>query len=182
LQTDVSYLDISKAFETVSHQILLHKLWSIGITGPWFKNYLTIDQPFPRVSINIVYSDLLSVVLGVPQRSILGPLLFLVYIYDMFQNAQCHVLKFANVSITLNLSQIRMQCIKALFVWLQDNDLNFNIKKSIHLSFKQKFLTTYSLFHSIVPHVDSHRDLGIALSEDLSWEKHHDTIIARAYI
>ena len=74
------------------------------------------------------------------------------------------------------------ECIKALFVWLQDNDLNFNIKKSIHLSFKQKFLTTYSMSHSIIPHVDSHRDLGIALSEDLSWEKHHDTIIARAYI
>ena len=73
------------------------------------------------------------------------------------------------------------ECITALFVWSLDNDLTFNIKKFIHLSFKQKFLTTYSMSDSIIPHVDSHRDLGITLSEDLSWEKHHNTIIVRVY-
>ena len=71
--------------------------------------------------------------------------------------------------------------ITALFAWSQDNDLNFNIKKFIHLSFKRKFHTTYSMSDSIIPHVDSHKDLGVILSEDLSWEKHHKTIIARAY-
>ena len=61
-QTDVIYLDISKAFDTVSHSILLNKLWSIGITGTlwtWFKDYLS--NRYQRVTINNSYSDLLPV-------------------------------------------------------------------------------------------------------------------------
>ena len=66
------YFDISKAFDTVSHSILLNKLWAIGITGvlwTWFKDYLS--NRFQRVSINNHFSDLLPVVSGVPQGSIL---------------------------------------------------------------------------------------------------------------
>ena len=97
-QTDVIYLDISKAFDTVSHSILLNKLWSIGITGTlwtWFKDYLS--NRYQRVTINNSYSDLLPINSGVPQGSILGPLLFLVYINDMSSYIHhSQLLKFAD--------------------------------------------------------------------------------------
>ena len=79
-----SYFDISKAFETVSHGILLKKLWSIGITNTlwsWLKDYLS--NRYQKVTINNSYSDPLPVVSGVPQGSILGPLLFIGYMNDM---------------------------------------------------------------------------------------------------
>jgi len=83
-QIDVIYLDIWKAFDSVSHSILLSKLRSISITGTlwaWFENYL-VDH-FQRVSINNNLSKTLPVVSGVPQGSIPGPILFLIYINDI---------------------------------------------------------------------------------------------------
>ena len=144
LQTDVIYLDISKAFDSVSHSILLVKLWSVGITGTlwsWFKNYLA--NHYQRVSINNCYSDLLPVVSGVPQGSILGPLLFLVYINNMSSyikfadDAKC----FIHIR-TLSDHKALQDDITALLTWSRDVDLDFSLKKFIYLSFKRKLDTT----------------------------------------
>ena len=188
-QTDVVYFDISKAFDTVSHAILLNKLWSAGITGTlwaWFREYLT--DRYQRVCINNCYSDLLPVLSGVPQGSILGPVLFLIYINDMTSYIhQSQLLNFADdtkcfMHICTTSDYIALQeDIIALFTWSRETDLNFNLKKFVHLSFKCKLETTYTISDITIPHNDSHKDLGLILSENLSWDKHYKSISARAY-
>jgi hypothetical protein len=83
-EVDTVHLDLSKAFDKVSHHLLLNKLQSYGISGSvlqWFQSYLCNRQQ--RVVLDGTFSDWLPVTSGVPQSSILGPLLFLVYANDM---------------------------------------------------------------------------------------------------
>ena len=82
-QIDVIYLDFSKAFDRVPHEKLLFKLECLGIKGSllaWFRSYLSGRRH--RVMIDDEASDFLPVTSGVPQGSIIGPLLFLIYIND----------------------------------------------------------------------------------------------------
>ena len=80
------FLDLSKAFDTVNHSILLSKLSLHGIRKPhidWFKSYLNKE----RVFVNGNISDTMPISSGVPQGSILGPLLFLIYINEFTQSS-----------------------------------------------------------------------------------------------
>ena len=89
----VIFLDISKAFDKVWHKGLLFKLQQCGIGGSllqWFSSYLTDRQQ--RVVINGHASDWGNITAGVPQGSVLGPLLFLIYINDITNNVQsCNI-------------------------------------------------------------------------------------------
>jgi hypothetical protein len=97
------FCDLRKAFDTVDHSLLLKKLSKLGIRGTelrWFESYLADRKQF--VTVNGISSDLLCIILGVPQGSILGPLLFLIYINDLPQCSKLCSFLFADDTTLLS--------------------------------------------------------------------------------
>ena len=92
-------IDLQKAFDTMDHQILCNKLQSMGVSNvKWFQSYLTGRKQL--VNVNGTESNLEDITCGVPQGSILGPLLFLCYVNDMsiIINSDCKLLFYADDS------------------------------------------------------------------------------------
>ena len=193
--TDVIYLDFRKAFDSVSHTKLLHKLQSYGINGTllqWYRAYLV--SRFQYVRINNITSDLIPVLSGVPQGSILGPLLFALFINDL-PSCLCFSKPFIYADDTkclrsfarsTNLDTHPLQSdLNNLFTWSHTSELYFNDSKFAHIRFWSDQLTagavTYCVNRRPISSVDTIKDLGILLSSDLTWENHYNLILGKAY-
>ena len=191
-QTDIVYLDFKKAFDTVSHSELLYKLWSFGITGNlwrWIKAYLT--NRLQCVSINSCVSSPLPVISGVPQGSILGPLLFLIFINDLPTSlSSSDLLLFADDAKCAHHISCLSDCLSLQFdldhltLWSEAWNLHFNKEKCVILRISRKQSPTLFNYHisgDPLVTVSTHKDLGILLSSNLSWSSHYDLLLKRAY-
>ena len=139
------FMDLSKAFDTLDHSILLNKLSYYGIKNielSWFESYLTNRQQY--VEINKVKSSLDTIITGVPQGSILGPLLFLIYMNDVpsvgtffdfiLYADDTSLLNSLSISLQLNIIDPNLKTINEeinkIYDWLAVNMLSLNIKKN----------------------------------------------------
>ncbi len=188
--SDVIYLDLSKAFDKVPHKELLFKLWRLGITGnlwKWFKYYLT--NRYHYVCLEGANSTMLPVLSGVPQGSILGPMLFIIYIDDITTYInKSSVFIFADdtklvkrVSSQEDLSDLQID-LENLLSWCKEWNLTLNTSKCRHMHFGPNYHShTYSLGNTPILSTESYKDLGITVHKSLSWSPHVNEICKKAY-
>lgn len=190
-QVDAVYTDYSKAFDKIDHKVLLTKLANHGFHGDlfrWLSSYvLNRSQAVTVGGFSSVWKIITS---GVPQGSILGPLLFSIYINDIticFQNAR--ILLFADdMKIYLPINSLdccaRLQSdLDRLTDYCLRNKLFINISKCCKVTFTRnrvQILHDYSISGSIVTNKDNIRDLGVFLDSKLTFEKHVDHIVTKA--
>ena len=189
----VVFCDISKAFDRVWHAGLLLKLEAAGVTGQvleWFKSYLTNRKQ--RVVLPGAVSDWIFIHAGVPQGSILGPLLFLVYINDIVLDIGSNIRLFADdtsVYIVVDDPVTAAACINAdlgrITQWAAKWLATFNPPKTESMLISRKLNRNLHppLFMQNVQitEVDSHKHLGIVFSQDCSWHKHINYISEKAW-
>jgi hypothetical protein len=172
---DVIYLDFQKAFDKVPHQRLLMKLEAYGVRGrvsKWISSWLREREQ--RVVLNCSGSQWSSVISGVPQGSVLGPLLFIVYINDIDSSVVCKLSKFADDTKMFNTvsSQRNVDALKAdlnnLFHWSEEWQMLFNLSKCKVMHFgKHNGKASYSMGGIVLDTVDCEKDLGVIVQSDM---------------
>lgn len=186
--SDVIYLDFQKAFDKVPHSRLLLKIKALGIDGRvacWIKNWLTDRKQ--RVVLNGCNSDWCDVFSGVPQGSVLGPLLFVIFINDIDHCVSSKLLKFADdaklfrvVSARNDVDKLRGD-LKNLFSWSEDWLMLFNLDKCKVLHFgKNNGKCQYTLGGKILEEVQEERDLGIIVSVGLKVSSQCSNVVKTA--
>ena len=189
------FFDLTKAFDSVSHRQLIAKLESTGLSPyllNWIKSYLTYRKQ--TVVLNGVSSQPLPVLSGVPQGSILGPLLFLVYINDICDAGTCNGSKLVVFADDILLYRaIHTQDdhtalqhdVDTLAAWSSTKLLKFNPAKCKAMLLsrrrsKKSVLSPLVLNGTPIETVDCIRYLGISIASDLSWTQHIQTIASKA--
>lgn len=180
------FLDFAKAFDTVNHKILVSKLENYGIRGTvkqWFESYLNNRKQ--TVKIGNTFSDEKQITCGVPQGSILGPILFLLYINDIKNSAkQIQFFLFADDTSTYlthknieELEKIYNKELKKVKNWLDANKLSLNVSKSNMILFKKNRTKTnqkltIKIMDEEIKEKEYTKYLGILIDNKLTWKQH----------
>jgi len=187
-ETDIAIFDFSKAFDSVPNRRLITKLDYYGIrsnTQQWITSFLSDRSQC--VLINGTCSPPLPVISGVPQGTVLGPLLFLLYINDITDNVSSENRLFADDCIlyrpiiSLADRAILQKDLNALYNWSQTWQMCFNTKKCHILNIsrkRQQSCLHHQLGQEALSVMDIYPYLGVTISSDLRWHEHINNISA----
>jgi len=188
----VVYIDFSKAFDSVVHSKLLHKLASCGISGRllhWIGNFLSNRTHQTRVGLSL--SEVAELTSGIVQGSGIGPLLFVIFIDDLIEHLKKFGVRlklfaddvkiYAEIVDTCSIDQL--QCaLDSLHEWSIMWQLPISINKCCILHIGSETLCRPLCINgSVLPIVKTCRDLGVLISNDLSPSVHIDSVVAKAH-
>ena len=185
------FLDLKKAFDTLDHNILLQKLEKYGFRGPtyrWLQNYLL--NRYQYVQIDNCKSEMLKVRCGIPQGSIIGPKLFIIYINDLgkaieklnfVQFADDTTLYSSGKDLNLLLETVEKE-LHYLKVWFDINKLSLNIEKTKIMLFSNRNIdkpVVITLSDKPLEQVYEHKFLGVTIDHNMNWKPHIKNIKAK---
>ena len=190
VQVNVAILDFAKAFDKVAHARLAHKLNFYGIRGEllqWLQSFLT--NRTQRVIIDGRQSSPCSVTSGVPQGSVLGPVLFLIYINDIVTNIHSQLRLFADDCLVYRPiyspedHKILQSDLDTLSTWADIWQMEFNVSKCcimqiFTLHSASEF--SYTMYKIPLEVVERHHYLGVLLDNKLSWTPHINSVCNKA--
>ena len=186
----VIYLDFAKAFDSVCHSKLINVLHQLQISNTllsWITNYLS-DRTQQTV-VDGWLSDPCSIMSGVPQGSVLGPLLFILYLEDLIKLLQhysgVHIFAFADDLKLLSSDPTQLQqALNIVERWSTTWQINLQLKKCEHITFchKNQQSNNHQFFinNTPIPQKNNVRDLGIILNNNLKWDPYINSIYSNS--